>query len=102
MRQLVQVLIRKHLRPAFEGDETRVLVYDYRVDAEYVPACSGNDEWPGTVEAFNIAAIYHADEKTPLALTDAQVREVEEIMLSNVHFQRDEEMDWRYRDHYED
>jgi hypothetical protein len=102
MRQLVQVLVRKHLRPAFEGDEPRTIVHDYRVDAEYLPAYAGDRDCPPEDEGFDIAGIYHADERTPLALTPAQVAEIEEIMLANVHYQRDEEQNWAYRDRFTD
>jgi hypothetical protein len=99
---LVQVLVRKHLRPAFEGDEARTIEHDYRVDARYQPYDPPSSTDPGTPEGFEIGAVYHSDEKTPLALTDAQIEEIREIMLDNVHATMRDELEWMERDRYTD
>lgn len=99
---LVQVLIRKHLRPAFHGDEPRTIEIDCRVAARYQPYDPGDRECPPTPEGFEIAEIYHSDEKTPLALTDGQVEEIKQIMLANVHAQREDELSQLERDRYTD
>jgi len=99
---LVQVLIRKHLRPAFEGDESLTLTHDYRVDAEYLPGYAGDREAPPEDEGFAINAIYHSDGKTPVLLTESQLREIEEIMLDNVHDTLDDDRVWRERNRYTD
>jgi hypothetical protein len=88
---LVQVQVRQHLRPAFPGDEATEIVHDYRVDAEYVAGDPGNSECPPTDEGFDIGEIYAADGVTPVALTDDQVEEIEQIMLANVHNEREYE-----------
>lgn len=98
---MIQVLIRKHLRPSFEGDEPRTVTHDYRVDAEYVPADSGNRECPPTDEGFDIDCVYSPC-GIPLLLSDRQLLEIEEIMLDNVHMNQEDERAWRERDRYTD
>jgi hypothetical protein len=45
---LVQVLVRKHLRPSFPGDPATTIEHDYRVDCEYYPADPGSATEPPT------------------------------------------------------
>lgn len=99
---IVQVLIRKHVHPSFEGDEKLTIEHDYRVDCEYQPADPGDWECPPTPEGFDIGEIYAADGVTPLALTDEQVEEIEEVLLANVHFQRDQEREEAYLSRFTD
>lgn len=99
---IVHVQVCKSLRPSFEGDVSTTIEHDYRVDAEYCPGDPGDRESPPTDEGFDIGEIYAADGVTPLALTDEQVDEIEQIMLANVHMQQEDDLIWRERDRYTD